>query len=224
MRGRKDKGRLLQKFSEEVMWLDSKYGHPPFYERMIREIPFPEFDEKDRIIDVGCGAGWLCKRIAKMIPKGEMVGIDISERYIEKLNWAKERDESGDYGNIVFRLASAEDIPYPDNYFDYAVSSASLSFWSQPQKGLKEIARVLKPGGKLYVIDVYKEGPRSYRALAQILVNLLSPYEEKFYSSQELHGFFANVGFSDIFQKDIMGMLLIAGTKESKDEGVSGTA
>jgi ubiquinone/menaquinone biosynthesis C-methylase UbiE len=112
---------LLQKLVEEITWLDSKYVHPLFYRPFVKEIPLPRFDERDKIIDVGCGAGWITKYLAKRVPEGETVGIGISEDYIKKLNESLEKDRSGEYKNLVFRHGDAENTPFPDGYFDYAV-------------------------------------------------------------------------------------------------------
>lgn len=206
---------LLQKLTEEIIWLDSKHVHPLFYKRFIKEIPFPEFDKKDKVIDIGCGAGWLTRNLAKRVSEGEVVGIDSSEDYIKKLNQSLEKDESGEYKNLVFRLANAENIPYPDSYFNYAVSSASLSFWSKPEKGLKEISRVLKLDGKLCIADVYKEGLFWTTGLVKIF-SRFSPYKMNVYSSQEFREFFQRAGFTIMYQKEIMGMLVTIGTNRYK--------
>ena len=144
--------------------------------------------------------------------RGEVVGLDISEGYINKLRKFVERD-GATARNLVFRLGNAGNILYPDNYFNYAVSSASFSFWSEPGKGLAEIRRVLKPGGKLYIADVYKEGPIGFTISVKI-VSLFLPFKENFYSSQEFREFFQRAGFTEVYQKEIMGMLLTVGTKK----------
>lgn len=208
-----NKRSLFQKLIEEVTWLDSKYIHPLFYRRLIKELPFPEFDKRNKIIDVGCGAGWICRQLAKMVPEGEVVGLDISERYINKLKESLEKDKLAPK-NLVFRLGRAENIPYPDNYFDYAVSFGSFFLWSEPEEGLTEIRRVLKPRGRAYIIDVYKEGPASYRISAQLFFNLCSAYKPHFYSFRKFKEFLESAGFTEVYQKEIMNILLTVGTKE----------
>lgn len=208
MSGKTNKKSLYQKLTEEYIWLDSKYGHPPYHNRLMKEVLSPELDKKDRIIDIGCGAGGLSRKLAQIVTEGEVVGLDISEGYIKKLNYSKERDRSGDYKNLAFALASAEDIPYPDNYFDHAVVSESFGFWHEPEKGLKEIRRVMKPGGKLYIVNSYKEA-QAWVRIGVKFFNLFMAYKEKLYSSQELREFFERAGFTVVDQKRVMGSSLV---------------
>jgi len=177
----------------------------------VKEVFSSVLNKKDKIIDIGCGAGGLSRKLAQVVTEGEVVGIDISEGYIKKLNRAKERDKSGDYKNLVFVLASVEEIPYPDNYFDHAVCSESFGFWSEPEKGLAEIKRVLKLGGKLYVVNSYKEAPIGVRISVKVF-GLLSASKENLYSSQGYRVFFQRGGFTEVYQREIMGTLLTVGT------------
>jgi len=197
----------------EFIWLDSRYSHPPYHKRLVKEIFLPTLDRKHKIIEIGCGAGGLSRRLAQIVTEGEVVGLDISEGYIKKLNRSKGRDKSGDYKNLVFTLGSAEDIPYPDDYFDHAVCSESFGFWSEPEKGLAEVERVLKPGGKLHIVNSYK-GARVWVGISVKVFSLFSAYKEKLYSPQEFREFFQRAGFTVVDQKEIMGTSLVTvGTK-----------
>jgi Methylase involved in ubiquinone/menaquinone biosynthesis len=209
---------LFQKLTEEFIWLDSKYSHSPYHKRLIKEIFSPALDKEDKIINIGCGAGGLSRKLAQVVNEGKVVGIDISEGYIKKLNRSKERAKLGDYKSLVFVLASAEDIPYPDNYFDRTVVSESFGFWSEPEKGLKEIKRTLKPGGKLYIINSYK-GAQVWVRISVKVFNSISASGEKPYTSQEYREFFERAGFTVVEQKEVMGSPLV--TIGTKREGES---
>jgi len=149
-----------------------------------------------------------------------VIGIEVSEEYIERLRHSVEGDESVPK-NLVFRLGRAEKIPYPDDYFDHAVCSISFSFWSKPERGLAEVRRVLKPGGRLYIIDVYKEGPLGPKSGARIF-NLFSAYKANIYSSQEFRGFLQRAGFAVVYQGEVMGTLVTVGIKKPADESPGG--
>ena len=204
---------LRQRLTEKFVWLDSKYSHSPYHDRLMKEVFSSALDKEDKIIDIGCGAGGLSRKLAQIVTEGEVVGLDISEGYINKLNQSKERDKSGKYKNLVFVLGSAEDIPCPGNYFNHAVCSEAFGFWSEPEKGLAEVNRILKTGGKLYLVNSYKEA--RITAIGAKVFNLFSAYKEKIYSSQEYREFFQRAGFTVVEQKEVIGSVLVTiGTKK----------
>ena len=99
--------------------------------------------EGERILDVACGGGeW----ILKIAEKGcEVHGIDLSEAAIEHAKRLAEREKIA----CEFKVESAEDLPYPDGYFDKTVCSSSLEHFKDDIKALKEMHRVLKPNGRI---------------------------------------------------------------------------
>ena len=216
MSGTTNKKSLHQKLTEELIWLDSKYGHPPWHNRLIEEVFSSALGKKDKVIDIGCGAGGLSRKLARIVTEGEVVGIEISEEYVERLKQSIEGGESAPK-NLVFRLGRAEDIPCPDNYFDHAVCAGSFAFWSEPERDLAEVRRVLKPGGRLYIIDVYEEGP-FWASGSEKIFGRLSSYKTNVYSSQEFRGFLQRAGFTEVYQKEVMGTLVTMGTKKPGNE------
>jgi ubiquinone/menaquinone biosynthesis C-methylase UbiE len=212
MSGRANRKSLRQRLTEELIWLDSKYTHPPWHNLLVKEIFSHALDKKDKIIEIGCGAGGLCRKLARIVTEGGVVGTDISEGYIERLRWSMERDDSAPK-NLVFRHGSAENIPYPDSTFDHAVSAGSFSFWSQPERGLAEVGRVLKPGGKLHIADVCAEEPIWLTGGVR-LFNLCSPYKMNIYSSEKFREFLREAGFTGVQQRrGLMGTLVTTGTR-----------
>ena len=99
--------------------------------------------EGERILDIACGGGELSLKIAE---RGcEVFGVDMSEGGIEHAKRLAEREGI----TCEFRVGSAEDLPYPDGYFDKIVCSSSLEHFNDDIKALKEMCRVLKPDGKV---------------------------------------------------------------------------
>jgi ubiquinone/menaquinone biosynthesis C-methylase UbiE len=188
--------------------LEMNYGHPLFLRWIVHEIPLRG---RDRIIDIGCGTGWLARDMARRANEGEVVGIDISEALLKRARQLTDRDRAYPYDNLLLLVADVEDIPYPNGHFDHALSTVSLSFWIDVVKGLKEIKRVLKEGGVLYVADVYKG---SFSGALSKVSNTLISYKENIYTPKQFEGFFVNAGFEDIYQKKKRGMLLTSGSKK----------
>ena len=92
--------------------------------------------EGERILDVACGGGVLSLKIAER--DCEVHGIDLSEDVINSAKRLAEREKIA----YEFEIGSAEDLPYPDGYFDKVVRSSSLEHFKDDIKALKEMHRV----------------------------------------------------------------------------------
>lgn len=97
--------------------------------------------------DIGCGTGTLCSRIASDCKPSRMVGIDSSAAFVDHA--------AKNVPGAEFRISDALQIDLPDRSFDYAVSGLVLNFLPDKAKGLREMARLVRPGGVvgLYVWD-----------------------------------------------------------------------
>ena len=98
----------------------------------------------DKLLDVGCGTGlttepWNCIRF----------GIDPSKKLLEK---AKDKNQ-----DIEYKLASAENIPYKDNFFDIVISITAIQNFDNIEKGLKEIKRV---GKERFILTFLKKSSK----------------------------------------------------------------
>ena len=74
----------------------------------------------DNVLDVGCGAGWLSRRLAKLVPQGRVVGMDISDEMIRHA-----RRASVDFENLMFVTGEVAEIPWQPNFFSHAISVES---------------------------------------------------------------------------------------------------
>ena len=119
----------------------------PLADRMIR---LANIQPGEHILDVGTGTGVVAFRAAtKVGDGGRVVGIDLSEGMLSAANAKAER--VGLAERIAFRQMDAEKLEFPDATFDVAVSLFALLHFPNPLTALKEIHRVLKPGGRLVV-------------------------------------------------------------------------
>jgi len=105
------------------------------------------------VLDVGCGAGFISNHLARA--KYEVSAIDLSEN---SLAVAKQKDETG---TVNYIYADAYQLPFSNASFDCIVSTDFLEHVSEPQKVLKEIYRVLKPGG-IFFFHTFSKNPISY--------------------------------------------------------------
>ena len=122
-----------------------------------------------RVLDVACGTGTLAREVAARVrPGGHVAGIDPGAGMI-----AVARELAPD---VDWHTGVAEKIPFPDDSFDAVVSQFGLMFFSDPDQALREMVRVLKPGGPL-VIAVWASlaSTPAYAAEAELFHRLAGP-------------------------------------------------
>jgi ubiquinone/menaquinone biosynthesis C-methylase UbiE len=127
-----------------------------------------------RILDVGCGTGRLLRAASERWPEAQSFGVDPADQMIAEAMRLNPR--------AVFRRAFAEALPFPDQSADVVVSSLSFHHWADQGKGLREIARVLRPG--------------SYFCLADHAMLLLKLLGEKVKSRKEIRALLMNAGLT----------------------------
>jgi ubiquinone/menaquinone biosynthesis C-methylase UbiE len=103
-----------------------------------------------RVLDLGCGTGYLVRALAGHYPDAEqLVGIDAAPEMVRTASATTHDDR------LTFAVGVAEQIGHPDETFDLIVSTTSFDHWSDQQAGLNECARVLRPGGRLVLVDQF---------------------------------------------------------------------
>ena len=106
----------------------------------------------ERVVDVGCGAGIDSLIAARMVaPDGEVIGVDMTHPMLDR---ARESAEAGDVRNVRFDHGLAESLPVTDAWADVVISNGVLNLFPDKVAGLQEMARVLKPGGRLQIGDI----------------------------------------------------------------------
>jgi len=102
------------------------------------------------VLDLGCGTGYLLRTLAgRFRDAGQLVGIDAAPEMVKTAKAVTKDDR------LKFIVGVAEAISYPDETFDLIVSTTSFDHWSDQQAGLRECARVLRPGGLLVLVDQF---------------------------------------------------------------------
>lgn len=118
-----------------------------------------------RILDVGCGTGYLLRLLARRCPEAaELAGVDPAPGMIKVAAAPDAPDAAGAPGapgapagdeRLKFSAGVAEQLPYRDGSFDLVVSATSFDHWSDQLTGLRECHRVLVPGGHLVLVDQF---------------------------------------------------------------------
>lgn len=111
----------------------------------------------DRVVDVGCGAGMDSLIAGRMVdPEGQVIGVDMTPAMLQKASRAAAESK---VENVEFREGYGEALPVADGWADVIISNGVLNLMPDKAEALREIARVLKPGGRLQIADILVEKP-----------------------------------------------------------------
>jgi arsenite methyltransferase len=106
----------------------------------------------ERVVDVGCGGGIDSIIAAGMVgPTGSVVGVDMTPAMVAR---AQASAKEAQLDNVDFRQGVAESLPVTDGWADVVISNGVLNLFPDKLAGLREMARVLKPGGRLQIGDI----------------------------------------------------------------------
>lgn len=184
-------------------------------------VPLEWFKNKT-CLDVGCGQGRFIVALGRL-GAAKAIGVDINEQGLaagKNRRWAKELH------NIEFLRASALDLPFQNNTFDYVICSGVLLLAPKPKEGFDELVRVVKSDGRIF-LSMYGKGglkwavndffrfflmrwvpfritERTFAAVGippnkryNFLDNLYTPYTHR-YTESEIRTWFADAGFENI--------------------------
>jgi ubiquinone/menaquinone biosynthesis C-methylase UbiE len=146
------------------------------------------FQPNVHFLDIGCGTGWAVGQAANLVnDKGLFYCVDLSPKMIEK---AKSNFSGKD--NFRFIQANSESIPLDDNFFDIIICTNSFHHYLHADKALKEMHRLLKSGGKLYIVDPLADSwiVKFFDAMHK----WIEPEHVKFYSTKEFQQLFGQAG------------------------------
>ena len=159
------------------------FGDAEAYERFMgrwsriaapRLVDFTDVPDRGRILDVGSGTGSLAHAIAERKVNARVVGIDPSREYIA---WAASKNSFPD--RVNFEMGNAQELHFPDESFDAALSLLVFNFIPDPKKALSELRRVTRSGGRVSAaVWDYGAGVRMLRTFWDAAV-LIDPEADK---------------------------------------------
>jgi ubiquinone/menaquinone biosynthesis C-methylase UbiE len=110
-----------------------------------------------RALDAGCGPGQFTILVAERLPSLEMWGIDLAPTMIELARGHAAASPAA--ARLHFEVADVARLPFPDAHFDAVLSSGSIKHWPDPVAGLRELHRVLVPGGRAFIGEMNRLAP-----------------------------------------------------------------
>jgi ubiquinone/menaquinone biosynthesis C-methylase UbiE len=108
------------------------------------------------------GPGTLARDIARRFPRLQVYGLDLSQDMIRLAREHTKREQLNE--RVHFDAGDIAHLPYPDGSFDAVVSTISLHHWYELERPLRDLYRVLRPGGRLWIYDSRGITPRTVEA------------------------------------------------------------
>jgi ubiquinone/menaquinone biosynthesis C-methylase UbiE len=147
---------------------------------------------QDTILDVGCGGGGTVRKLARIAAEGKVYGIDFSEESVTVSR--RTNKQLIKIGRVEIRHGSVSCLPFSDAMFDLVTAVNTHNYWPDLVTDMREVLRVLKPGGTLTIIEGgYKGGKYAHRneRFAELLNIAL-------HSVNELSELFSIAGYADV--------------------------
>ena len=138
------------------------WGHKPLTNWAIA---FMDIQPTDHVLDIGCGSGMAVKLISRIAIKGFVAGLDYSEEMVQQA--LRRNVIAVRAGRVTIEHGSVSSLPYDDASFDKVCTIEAFYFWPDPIGNLKEVRRVLKPGGRIIIaMEGSKEVPNWQKSAA----------------------------------------------------------
>ena len=138
--------------------------------------------ERPCLLDIGCGTGALLRKAAGRFPQSELHGVDPAP---EMVRMAREGMPAGSH--LDFVQGAAQDLPFSDARFDVVLSTVSFHHWGDQAQGLREVARVLAPGGFFILADMFAI------SLGR-LIYVLAGSRDRFHAKKEIEDLMRQAG------------------------------
>jgi ubiquinone/menaquinone biosynthesis C-methylase UbiE len=200
---------LFQQVRKPSGWLGRRVvramnlGHATMTDWGLRQVTVPR---NAAILDVGCGGGGTVRRLAVLAPEAKVVGLDYSAASV-----AVSRDTNAhgiEAGRVQIELGSVATLPFPDRSFDIVTAVETHYYWPDLPANVREVLRVLKPGGSFVLIaETYRGGP--FRLVYGIVMPLL---RAAFLSDAEHRDLLIQAGFTEVETKHRPGKNWILAT------------
>jgi ubiquinone/menaquinone biosynthesis C-methylase UbiE len=127
----------------------------PSHRALIKRIREAAGNQPMKMLDVGCGTGVFASKVRTFLPRVEVCGVDLVSDMLAKgqSRWRLHR------GHVLPVQGDSERLPFASGSFDIVTCANSFHHYPRQDRAVAEMARVLRPGGRLMIIDGYRDAP-----------------------------------------------------------------
>ena len=178
-------------------------GHSALTAWALKQFTFPK---NAVILDIGCGGGSTVNRLSAMAPEGTVVGLDYSAASVAVSRQTNAPEIES--GRVRIELGSVDALPFAECTFDWVTAIETHYYWPDLPANMREVWRVLKPGGRFVLVaETYRGGP--LRLLYAIVMPLL---RAAFLSDEEHRDLLTQAGFNNVETRHVSGKNWILAT------------
>lgn len=176
-------------------WILPSVFYRAIHQRLLEYVDLPE---PANVLDLGCGTGRLLERLATQFPDLRGTGLDLSPKMLRVARLSNRH-----HPRLIYIEGKAESLPFGEGQFDAVFNTISFLHYLEPQQVLSEVTRVLKPGGRFYLVDFTV-------AKAAILPKLpISPLGVRFYSPKQREALGSAAGLLCVSHHHLLGPVLL---------------
>ncbi|MBW4564315.1 MAG: class I SAM-dependent methyltransferase [Mojavia pulchra JT2-VF2] len=190
-----NKKQVFDRWAPSYDWLLPSVFYQTVHKRLLEHVDLPP---QPKVLDLGCGTGRLLDRLAAKFADLRGTGLDLSP---EMLRVARQKNRH--HPRLIYIEGKAESLPFADGQFNAVFNSISFLHYLEPKQVMSEVARVLSPGGRFYLVDT------SLKSKAESQLTLAGLGKIRFYSPQERESLGASAGLVCAGHYYLLGPVLL---------------
>jgi ubiquinone/menaquinone biosynthesis C-methylase UbiE len=167
----------------------------PSHRALIKRIQAVLGDRPGRVLDVGCGTGVFAAKVREAVPAAKVWGIDLVADMLTQ-GRARWRHHAG---HVQPAQADSERLPFASGTFDVVTCANSFHHYPHQDRAVAEMHRVLRPGGRLMLIDGYRDAPWGWFIYDVCVAGVEGDVHHA--SARRMRELFAQAGFHAVAQK-----------------------